>query len=148
MRLTTFTDYTIRVLIYLGLHPDRLATAAELAERYQVSRNHLTKVVHFLAQQGYIETLRGKGGGVRLAQKPGDIRIGRVIRESERDSVLVECFNKESCQCRILPACRLTGILREAERAFYQVLEGYTLADLIKNDKALDALLAVGEDAS
>lgn len=146
MRLTTFTDYTIRVLIYLGLHPDRLTTAAELAERYQVSRNHLTKVVHFLAQQGYIDTLRGKGGGVRLARKPEDITIGRVIRESERDSVLVECFNKESCQCRILPACRLTGILREAERAFYQVLDGYTLSDLIKNDRALDALLTAGED--
>ncbi|MCW8907781.1 MAG: Rrf2 family transcriptional regulator [Sedimenticola sp.] len=142
MRLTTFTDYTIRVLIYLGLHTDRLTTAAELAERYQVSRNHLTKVVHFLAQQGYIDTLRGKGGGIRLARKPHEIRIGILIRDSERDSLLVECFNKESCQCRILPACRLTGILREAEKAFFQVLDGYTLADLIRNDKALDALLA------
>lgn len=144
MRLTTFTDYSIRVLIYLGLHSDRLTTAAELAERYAVSRNHLTKVVHFLAQQGYIETLRGKGGGIRLARDPDEVRIGRLIRESERDTLLVECFKRESCHCKILPACRLTSILREAEKAFYQVLDGYTLRDLIKNEKALNELLATG----
>lgn len=142
MRLTTFTDYTIRVLIYLALNRQRLATVGELATSYGVSRNHLTKVVHTLGQQGYIETLRGKGGGIRLALDPDRINIGVVVRQTEQNSVLVECFNPESCECKILPACRLAGILAEAREAFYQVLERYTLADLVVDTTALEQLLS------
>ncbi len=102
MRLTTFTDYTIRVLIYMGIHPDELSTVAELAERYDISRNHLTKVIHYLGQRGYIETMRGKGGGIRLAARPGDINIGDLVRDTEKSSQLVECLRQAS-QCR---SCR------------------------------------------
>lgn len=142
MRLTTFTDYTIRVLIYLALDRDRLATAGELASSYGISHNHLTKVVHYLGQQGYIETIRGKGGGMRLALSPEVINIGLLVRQTEHNSILVECFSPESSQCRILPACRLAGVLSEAQEAFYKVLEKYTLADLIGNAGALEELLA------
>lgn len=142
MRLTTFTDYTIRVLIFLALDREKLTTVGQLASSYGVSRNHLTKVVHYLGQQGYIETLRGKGGGMRLAQNPDGINIGALVRQTERNSVLVECFNPDGCECRIAPACRLAGVLAEAQEAFYQVLEKYTLADLMINAPALDQLLS------
>ena len=142
MRLTTFTDYTIRVLIYAGLHPGELTTVAELAERYDISRNHLTKVIHYLGQRGYIETLRGKGGGIRLAAQPGEINLGALIRDTEKNSALVECFSPTTCHCKITPACRLTGILVEAQEAFYQVLGKYTVADLIRNADTLDKLLS------
>ncbi len=143
MRLTTFTDYTIRVLIYMGLHPGELTTVAELAQRYDISRNHLTKVIHYLGKQGYIETLRGKGGGIRLAARPAAINIGELVRDTEKNSTLVECFSPGACQCKITPACRLTGILHEAQEAFYQVLGKYTLADLLKNADALEKLLTI-----
>lgn len=143
MRLTTFTDYTIRVLICMGLQPGRLTTVAELAQRYDISRNHLTKVIHYLGQQGYIETIRGKGGGIRLAKEAKSINLGTLVRDTEKSSVLAECFSKESCQCRILPACRLTGILREAQEAFYRVLDKYTLSDLLIKRVELEHLLAI-----
>jgi Rrf2 family nitric oxide-sensitive transcriptional repressor len=141
MRLTTFTDYTIRVLLYMGLHPDELTTVGELAQRYEISRNHLTKVIHYLGQHGYIETLRGRGGGIRLATRPADINIGALVRETEKNSMLVECFTPAANHCKITPACRLSGILREAQEAFYQVLGKYSVADLITNPAALDKLL-------
>lgn len=142
MRLTTFTDYTMRVLIYMGLHPDELTTVAELAKRYDISRNHLTKVIHHLGQHGYIETLRGKGGGIRLAAKPADINLGSLVRETEKNTALAECFSANACHCKITPACRLTGILVEAQEAFYRVLEKYSVADLIKTPETLNKLLA------
>ncbi|AKH19842.1 RrF2 family transcriptional regulator [Sedimenticola thiotaurini] len=142
MRLTTFTDYTIRVLIYLAQNREKLTTVGELANSYRVSRNHLTKVVHYLGQQGYIETLRGKGGGIQLALSPNAINIGKLIRQTERNSVLVECFKSENCGCKIRPVCRLTGVLAEAQEAFYQVLEAYTLADLAIDAPAFDHLLS------
>ncbi|MCW8903541.1 RrF2 family transcriptional regulator [Sedimenticola sp.] len=142
MRLTTFTDYSIRVLIYLALDRERLATAGELATSYDISHNHLTKVVHYLGQHGYIETIRGKGGGIRLALSPDVINIGTLIRQSEQNSVLVECFSPDNCKCKILPACRLASILMEAQEAFFRVLEKYTLSDLIGNASALDDLLS------
>lgn len=141
MRLTTFTDYTIRVLIYAAIHLEEILTVGELAERYEISRNHLTKVIHYLGQQGYVETLRGKGGGIKLAIPAEKISLGQLVRDTEKNSFLAECFNKESCNCKILPACRLTGILREAQEAFYQVLSQYTIADLIVNASRLENLL-------
>lgn len=142
MRLTTFTDYTIRVLIYIGLRPGELATISELADAYQISRNHLMKVVHHLGQAGYIETLRGKGGGFLLARTPETINIGTLVRATEQHSSLVECFVEGDCDCRISPACRMKGVLSEALDAFYGVLDRYSLADLIKNEHQLRQLLS------
>ncbi|MDF1527559.1 MAG: Rrf2 family transcriptional regulator [Sedimenticola sp.] len=142
MRLTTFTDYTFRVLTYLGLHPKQLATVTELADAYDISRNHLTKVVHYLGQKGYIETLRGKGGGIRLALSPDKIQIGLLVRDTEKGSLLVECFSQGRGDCKIVPACRLTGILQEAQQAFFLVLDKYTLSDLITNPRSLEELLS------
>lgn len=141
MRLTTFTDYGLRVLVYLGTHPARLATIAGIAQAYGVSENHLMKVVHHLAQHGYIETIRGKGGGMRLARAPADINIGDVVRQSEDDLAFVECFDKATSDCRIAPACRLKGVLGEALEAFYAALDRYTLADLIANRASLAKLV-------
>ena len=134
MRLTNFTDYTLRVLIYLGAHQreGRLATIGDVAAAYGISDNHLMKIVHHLATQGYVETTRGKGGGMRLARAPESINIGDVVRGAEEDLVLVECFRRGNPECPIAPACALQGILGRALSAFFEVLDGKTLADLLK----------------
>ena len=131
MRLSTFSDYNLRVLMYLGVQRDRLATIAEIAAAHEISENHLMKVVHQLGRSGYIETVRGKGGGMRLAKAPNEIVLGEVIRQTEGDFAMVECFSENS-SCRLLPACRLKGILGEALSAMFLVLDDYTLADLLE----------------
>lgn len=140
MRLSTFSDYSLRVLMYLGVQPDRLATIAEIAAAHEISENHLMKVVHQLGRSGYLETVRGKGGGMRLARALKDIVLGEVIRQTEGDIAMVECF-ADNPSCRILSACRLRGILGEALSAMFLVLDGYTLADLL--EKPQDHLLAI-----
>lgn len=137
MRLTLFTDYTLRVLMYLGVHRDRLATIGEIAQAYDISRNHLMKVVHYLGQCGYLDTVRGKGGGIRLGREPEDINIGEVVRQTERDTVLVECFGSEPASCRIVSTCSLKFVLRDAAEAFYQVLDRYSLQDLLAGQPRL-----------
>jgi len=133
MRLTNFTDYTLRVLIYLGAHQreGRLATIGDVAAAYGISDNHLMKIVHHLATQGYVETTRGKGGGMRLARAPESINIGDVVRGAEEDLAVVECFRRGNPECPIAPACALQGILGRALSAFFEVLDGKTLADLL-----------------
>jgi Rrf2 family nitric oxide-sensitive transcriptional repressor len=141
MRLTAFSDYSLRVLMYLGVHRERLATIREIAHAHDVSENHLMKVVHDLSRRGYVETMRGKGGGIRLARAPGDINVGEVVRDAEDDIAFVECFDRSTSNCRIAPACMLKGVLREALDAFFATLERYTLADILATRPKLVKLM-------
>ena len=141
MRFSTFTDYSLRVLIYLGLHQDRLSTIGEIAEGYAISENHLMKVVHQLGRNGYVETYRGKGGGMKLSRQPQDIVLGELIRLTEGDFDLVECFQPAS-RCRIQPACALKGILEQSLEGMFQVLDAYTLADLMHKPRSLERAIS------
>lgn len=145
MRLTVYTDYALRVLIYVGLKQGDVSTIGEIAESYDISRNHLMKVVHRLGLLGYLDTVRGKGGGIRLAREPECINLGDVVRCTEEDMALVECFQPGPVKCRIQPECVLRGALQEALRAFMEVLDRYTLADLLKPERHLARLLAIAE---
>lgn len=130
MHITRFTDYSLRVLIYLAVQGDQLATIQEIAESYGISRNHLMKVVHQLNRKGYIETVRGKNGGMRLHMAPADINVGVLVRETEQDLNMVECFKSKDA-CRISPVCGLKGMFGEALEAFIKTLDQYTLEDVI-----------------
>jgi len=143
MRLTSFTDYTLRVLIYLGAHREenRLATIGDIAAAYRISENHLMKVVNHLARAGLVETVRGKGGGMRLARAPEAINVGEVVRDAEEDLALVECFQENGQPCPIEPACVLHGLLRDALDAFLDVLDRRTLADLLQPRARLVGIL-------
>lgn len=120
--------------MYLGSHPDVQATVGTLAEEHAISRHHLTRVVHHLGLKGYLETVRGKGGGFRLARRPDQIRIGDLVRDTETGFELAECFRPGDISCRLLPACALKPVLAEAGRAFLATLDRYTLADLLPPD--------------
>ena len=141
MKLTAFTDYSLRVLMYLAADPTQRATIAQIAAAFDISEHHLVKVVHFLGRQGWLTTLRGKGGGLQLAQPPEGINVGRVVRDTEGLALPAECFLPEGNQCVLTPVCRLKNVLAEAVRAFYQVLDQYTLADISKNRQALAKVL-------
>lgn len=141
VRLTAFTDYSLRVLIFLAADPGRRATIAEIAASFDIKENHLTKVVHFLALQGWVSTVRGKGGGLQLALSPEHIGIGAVVRQAEGADLPAECFDRAHNRCRITRACRLKGVLHEAVSAFHAALDRYTLADLVHNRTTLGHLL-------
>ncbi len=147
MELTVYTDYAFRVLMYLAVRPERLCSIAELAHDYRISRNHLVKVVHGLARGGFLRTYRGRGGGVRLARPPAEIRIGDVMRYTEGPVRPVECFRAEDNRCVIAPACGLPRALNEAFGAFFSVLDRYTLADLVDRRAELRALLQIAPPA-
>ncbi len=139
MRLTAYTDYSLRVLIYLALNNDRPVTVREIAESYDISRFHLMKVVQQLTNESFIEAQRGRTGGLRLAMAPKNIVIGDVVRRMEEEFKIVECFSDKP-QCIISPACRLKGVLNEALQAFLGVLDSYTLKDLCARPRALAVL--------
>lgn len=143
MQLTIYTDYALRVLIYLGLQPeDRLSSIKEISNSYHISSNHLGKVVHELGKLGIIETVRGRNGGIKLAKAPVEINIGQVVRYTESPMTIVECFDEQKNSCKISPACRLKGILNEALNAYLNVLDSYTLQDLLINkDKLIELLM-------
>ena len=130
MRLTNFSDYTLRVLMYAAARSDRLITIEETAKIYGISRAHLMKVANLLTRAGYLRAVRGHAGGLALAKPPSKIRLGEVLRATEPDFALVECFTADN-QCLITPHCRLRGALREALAAFMKTLDRYTLDDLM-----------------
>lgn len=142
MRHTVFTDYSLRVLMYVGVHEGQLVTIDEISKIYDISRNHLTKVVHQLGVEGFIKTIRGRNGGIRLAMAPKDIVIGDLVSKMEEDFELVECFNGNKNKCIISEACKLRSVLGEALDAYMSVLEKYTLADVIENQTRLQKILA------
>ncbi len=145
MRLTSFTDYSLRVLIYLAAQPGRRATVGEIAAAFAIKTNHLTKVVHFLGQQGWLTTVRGKGGGISLAHPAERIVVGAVVRQTEGADLPAECFDPQANTCALVRVCRLRGVLREATDAFHAVLDRYTVADLVHNRRTLAGVLALRE---
>lgn len=148
MQLTRFTDYTLRVLISVAVSDKGGITIGAISEQYGISRNHLMKVVQQLGHLGYLETVRGKGGGLRLAIPASEIRLGDVVRDVEGGFEIVPCFDKTRPDiCVIAPACVLKGVLRGALNAFLAVLDGYTLEDLIGPRRPLRDLLALRAEA-
>lgn len=142
MRLTMYTDYSLRVLLYLALLPEgKKATIQEIATNYQISKNHLMKVIHQLGKLGYIKTIRGHGGGIVLNQRPEALVIGEIVRKTEDDFYCVECFNQKDNRCIITPSCKLRNIMYEATQSFLAVLDQYTIADLLTTADDLKQLL-------
>jgi Rrf2 family nitric oxide-sensitive transcriptional repressor len=143
LRLTVYSDYALRLLMYLAVKDDGLATIAEVAKAYGISKNHLMKVAYELGVAGYVETVRGRGGGLRLAKPLEAITLGEVVRRTEPDMALVPCFAPIDATCAIKPCCALRTALKRATGAFTAVLDEYTLKDLAKPRSALRALLSI-----
>lgn len=139
MHLKRYTDYSLRVLLYLGLYPDRRVTIAEIARAHQISKNHLMKVVKHLVAEGFVLSVKGKSGGLTLALSPHRIGLGAVVRKMEADFELVECLGPNN-QCRITPACRLKGVLHEAGQRFLEALDPFSLQDFLENREVLKRL--------
>jgi Rrf2 family transcriptional regulator, nitric oxide-sensitive transcriptional repressor len=131
MRLTAYTDYTLRTLMHLAVNRDQLVTIQDIANIHGISKNHLMRVVHHLGISGIVETVRGRNGGLRLNKEPADINIGEVVRSTETDFFMAECFDRENRACIYTPSCALKGVLRSATAAYLDVLDGVTLAGLI-----------------
>jgi Rrf2 family nitric oxide-sensitive transcriptional repressor len=144
MRLTRFTDYSLRVLMYLAARPGESATIAEIAAAFAISESHLSKVVHHLGREGLLSNARGRRGGIALGRPAASINIGTVVRAAETDTALVECFDTQANRCVITPACGLRGVLAEALAALYATLDKYTLADITRNRQRLTRLLPAG----
>lgn len=140
MKLTNFCDYSLRVLIFLGIKGE-LSSIGEISGVYDISKNHVVKVVHNLVKLGYIHSVQGKNGGIKLALPPEEINLGRVVEQVEPDFNLVECFGDREDNCCISPACRLKNFFRLAQRAFLDTLKSYNLSDIIKNRSSLLSLV-------
>lgn len=136
MRLTSYSDFSLRVLLYVAVNSEKLVTIKEISKAYEISSNHLMKIIYNLGKMNYIETIRGRNGGIRLSKQPADINIGELIRKTEEDFYLVECF-KEDNNCVITPVCSLKHMLNEALNSFFLVLDKYTLEDILTNKSVL-----------
>ena len=136
MRLTRYTDYALRVLIHLALYDDRLCSIGEIAGAYDISHNHLMKVANALARDGFVETVRGRRGGMRLARPAAAITVGEVVRRTEEGFQLADCSG-----CALSPACGLTGVLAEAMQAMMAVFDAHTVADLLTDRAAMKRLM-------
>jgi Rrf2 family transcriptional regulator, nitric oxide-sensitive transcriptional repressor len=143
MRLTVYTDYALRMLMYLALKDDGLATIEEIAQSYGISKNHLMKVAHQLGVAGYLDTVRGRRGGLRLAKPAKAIGLGEVVRHTEPDMAIVMCFEPTNADCAILPYCVLRKALERARTAFVEALDNYTLSDLVKPRTSLQSMLSI-----
>ncbi|WP_427914713.1 Rrf2 family transcriptional regulator [Ramlibacter sp. MMS24-I3-19] len=141
MKLTAFTDYSLRVLIYLAAQPGGRATISQVASAYGISENHLVKVVHFLGKAGWLTNVRGKGGGLELGRPADRINIADVVRDAEGETAVAACFEGGDDSCRIVPSCKLRRVLGDAVAAFYAVLARYTLADIARNRDELATIL-------
>lgn len=143
MRLRTYSDYSLRVLMYAALrHPERV-TVDEVGEAFGISRHHLVKVVHDLGRSGYLATHRGVGGGFTLARSPEKICLGDIVRLGEEGEAVIECADRGDRRCRIFPVCRLKGALDEAAAAFFGVLDNYSLSDLLRRPSRMRATLGI-----
>lgn len=145
MRLTTYTDYALRTLMYLAANRDRLVTIKDIADTHDIAKNHLTKVVHQLGILGFVESLRGRNGGIKLGKEPGQINIGMVVRSTEPDFYMAECFDPKKNHCILSTDCVLKGVLYTATNAYLAVLDGVTLEDLMKT---IDSSSSVSTEAS
>lgn len=147
MRLTSYTDYALRTLMYLAMNRDSLVTIGDIADAHDIAKNHLTKVVHQLGTLGYVDTVRGRNGGLRLAREPEDINIGEVVRHTETDFYMAACFDAGAPGCIYSATCSLKGLLGKATRAFMDVLDAVTLKDMVapapRTKKAAAALQPV-----
>lgn len=148
MRLTIYTDFSLRLLMYLALKPDRLATIKEVATSYSISRTHLMKVAHQLGVMGFVGTVRGKGGGLRLARAAATITVGEIVRRTEPDMALVPCLAPTSAVSPITPACELRHAIEAARAAFLDVLDRYTLDDLTARRGPLQGYLGIAPSSS
>lgn len=143
MQLRTYSDYSIRVLMFTALRRPERVTVDEVAEAFSISRHHLVKIVHGLGCRGYLDTHRGVGGGFTLARPPQEIRLGDIVRLGEETETVIGCTDQQNQRCRLLPACRLKSVLDEAAAAFFGVLDAYTLADLVKRPDRMRAALRI-----
>lgn len=143
MKLSAYSDYAVRVLMQTTLRSPQRVTVAEVALTFGISRHHLVKVVHDLGRHGYLATQRGIGGGFTLARAPEDIRLGDIIRLGEESETVIDCLDGENHLCRLLPVCRLKGVLDEAAAAFFAVVDRYTLADLMKQPSKMRVVLGI-----
>jgi Rrf2 family nitric oxide-sensitive transcriptional repressor len=137
MQLTQFSDFSLRVALYLGAHPNRTVSLVEISRAYGISQHHLVKVTQRLVEHGIVSSVRGRNGGLRLGRRPAEISVGQLLRLTEPHFNLVECFDRERNTCPIDRACGLKNALFEAQRAFLQVLDGYTLADFLPRAPSL-----------
>jgi Rrf2 family nitric oxide-sensitive transcriptional repressor len=143
MQLTRFTDYSLRVLMYLAVRPERLGQIEEISKSYGISRGHVMKVVRGLSRHGFIDSVRGRGGGIRLARPTSEIGLGEVVRATEENLGLVECLSIDGGSCVVQPACGLQTALGMALEAFFVVLDDFTIEDLVKRRGALTRLLEI-----
>jgi Rrf2 family nitric oxide-sensitive transcriptional repressor len=148
VRLTSYTDYALRLLMYLALKDDGLSTIAEIATTYRISKNHLMKVAYELGVAGYVETVRGRRGGLRLAKPADEIGLGEIVRLTEPDMALVPCFNAGDASCVIVKSCMLKGVFDKARTAFIDVIDDYTLSDLVRPRRRMQSQLAIEPGAS